>query len=71
MLPRLVDPAVLLAIGVLTAANIPFYAQQQGPVSDALLALYQAAEVTVHESIGAWDPEQGLVVEASEASTDH
>lgn len=43
----------------------------QGPVSDALLALYQAADVTVHESIGAWDHEQGLVVEASEASTDH
>ena len=43
----------------------------QGPVSDALLALYQAAEVTVHESIGAWDHEQGLVVGASEASTDH
>lgn len=35
VLPRLVDPAVLLAIGVLAAANIPFYAQKQGPVSDA------------------------------------
>ncbi|MCE9622856.1 MAG: peptidyl-prolyl cis-trans isomerase [Actinomycetia bacterium] len=37
----------------------------QGPVSEALLALYQAADVTVHESIGTWDSEQGLVVASS------
>jgi hypothetical protein len=43
----------------------------QGPVSDALLALYQSAEVRVNESVGAWDPEQGLVVEAGEAASDH
>lgn len=34
----------------------------QGPVSEALLALYNAADVTVHESIGTWDSEQGTVV---------
>ena len=46
----------------------------QGPVSDALLALYQSAEVTVNESIGTWDAEKAVVVEASEtseASSDH
>ena len=37
----------------------------QGPVSEALLALYKAADVTVHESIGTWDSEQGLVVASS------
>lgn len=34
----------------------------QGPVAEALLELYRAAEVTVHESIGTWDAEQGIVV---------
>lgn len=46
----------------------------QGPVSDALLALYQSAEVKVNESIGTWDAEKAVVVEASEtseASSDH
>lgn len=37
----------------------------QGPVSEALLELYRAAEVTVHESIGTWDAEQGMVVASS------
>ena len=37
----------------------------QGPVAEALLELYQAAEVTVHESIGTWDAEQGQVVASS------
>jgi len=40
-------------------------ALSQGPVSEALAELYRAAEVTVHESIGVWDPEQGAVVESS------
>jgi hypothetical protein len=34
----------------------------QGPVSEALLELYKAADVTVLESIGTWDREQGIVV---------
>lgn len=34
----------------------------QGPVSEALAELYRAADVTVHESIGTWDGEQGIVV---------
>ena len=34
----------------------------QGPVSEALLKLYQAADVKVNESIGTWDSGQGLVV---------
>lgn len=38
----------------------------QIPVSEALLEFYRAAEVTVHESIGEWDAEQGLVVAASD-----
>ncbi|MEQ1872847.1 MAG: hypothetical protein ABL953_03885 [Ilumatobacteraceae bacterium] len=37
----------------------------QGPVAEALLELYRAADVTVHESIGTWDAEQGQVVESS------
>lgn len=37
----------------------------QGAVSEALLALYKAADVTVHESLGVWDGEQGLVVAPS------
>ena len=37
----------------------------QGPVSQALLALYMAAEVTVNASIGSWDSEQGIVVAPS------
>lgn len=37
----------------------------QGPVSNALLELYKAADVEVHESIGVWDSEQGLVVASS------
>ena len=47
----------------LTAASKSLLAQ--GPVSEALLVLYRAAEVTVNESIGTWDPEQGLVVVSS------
>ncbi len=39
-------------------------ALSQGPVSEALASLYRAAEVTVHDSIGVWDAEQGLVVAA-------
>jgi hypothetical protein len=34
----------------------------QGPVGDALRELYRAADVTVNDKIGTWDPEQGLVV---------
>ncbi len=37
----------------------------QSAVSKALLALYKAADVTVHESIGVWDSEQGVVVAPS------
>ena len=37
----------------------------QGPVSQALLKLYNAADVTVNESIGTWDSEQGIVVAPS------
>ncbi len=37
----------------------------QGPVSDALLELYRAADVSVNEKVGTWDPEQGLVVASS------
>lgn len=37
----------------------------QGPVAEALLELYRAADVTVHESIGTWDAEQGQVVASS------
>lgn len=37
----------------------------QGPVGQALLELYRVAEVTVHESIGTWDAEQGTVVASS------
>lgn len=37
----------------------------QGPVSAVLLELYKAADVTVNESIGVWDSEQGLVVASS------
>ena len=37
----------------------------QGPVSEALLELYRAADVTVNEKYGTWDPEQGLVVAPS------
>ena len=37
----------------------------QGPVSAALLDMYQAADVTVLDSIGVWDSEQGLVVASS------
>lgn len=34
----------------------------QGPVSEALLKLYKAANVKVNESVGIWDSEQGIVV---------
>ncbi len=37
----------------------------QGPVSEALLELYRAADVSVNEKFGTWDPEQGLVVASS------
>ena len=37
----------------------------QGPVSDALLEMYRAADVSVNAKVGTWDPEQGLVVASS------
>lgn len=39
----------------------------QGPVSKALLKLYNAADVTVNERVGTWDSEQGIVVAPSSA----
>jgi hypothetical protein len=55
-LRRLIDPVIVVAIAVFSLANIPFYAQKQGPVSD-VAAMPALREVfTQLEPLAADDP---------------